>query len=178
MGLTTVLRAKNKNANSDNDGNKGDDVAKNSVDNNVAESSADTSPKHPINVTALKKEFNDIIRRTKDGDVTAEFRIAQKHDQTTIRTNVPFKFQNRLDISKHGKYFLTINVGAETHQMLQQAWKSNPEVTRGLPDWAGEFIDLLRSLKSMWDNSLDHNNDSHDWKHIVLWRTDEMGRFF
>ena len=134
MGLMTVLREKTKNANSDKDSNEGNDVAKNSADNNVAENSADTSPKHPINVTALKKEFNDIIKRTKGRDVTAEFRIAQKHDQTTIRTNVSFKFQNRLDISKHGKFFLTINVRPETHQMLQQAWKSNPDVTRGLPD--------------------------------------------
>ena len=78
MGVMTVMREKNKGANSDKDGNEGNDVAKNSVDNNVAESSADTSPKHPINVTALKKEFNDIIKRAKGRDVTAEFRIAQK----------------------------------------------------------------------------------------------------
>ena len=108
----------------------------------------------------------------------AEFKVAQKHDQTTITTNVPFKFQKRLDIRKHGEYFLTINVQPKTHQMLQQAWKSHPDVTSRLSDWMGEFIDLLRSLKSMWDNSLDHNNDSHDRKHIVLWRTDEIVRFY
>ena len=177
-GTTDRIEGKNKSANGDNNGSEGDDVAPNRVDNNVAESSANKSPKDPINVTALKKKFNDIIDRSKGHDVIAEFKVAQKHDQTTITTNVPFKFQKRLDIRKHGKYFLTINVETETRQMLQQAWGSNPDVTRSLPGWAGEFIHLLRSLKSMWDNSLEHNNDSHDQKHIVLWRTDEMGRFF
>ena len=105
-------------------------------------------------------------------------RLLKIYVSKTIRSNVPFNFQRKLDISKNGKYFLTIIVEPNTHQMLQQAWSNYPNNNIDLPVWASEFVDVLHSHKNSWDNSLNQNNVSDDQKNIVLCCTDEMHRFF
>ena len=126
----------------------------------------------------MKSEFTDITKRAKKTDVPAAFTIVKEIVSKTIMTHVPFNFQKKLDISRNGKYFLTIMVKPDTHQMLQQAWNDHPNNNPDLPVWASEFIDVLHSHKNSWDNSLNQNDVSEDRKNIVLWRTDEMHRFF
>ena len=145
--------------------------------NTVASNSSKTTSQKAIGVTKLKSDIKDITKRASNTNVPAEFTIAKKHRSKTIMNNVPFSFQKKLEISRDGKYFVTIEVEPNTHQVLQQAWNEHPNMSPNLPVWASEFIDLLQSHKNTWDNSLNHDV-TEDGKNIVLWRTDEIHRFF
>ena len=162
------------------DGNgtkKGGDGADKEGANTVAGNSSNTTSQKGIGVTKLKIEINDINKRARDTKVPAAFTIEKKQRSKTIMNNVPFIFQKKLEISKHGKYFVTIMVEPNSHQMLQQAWNEHPNISPTLPIWANEFIDLLQNHRNTWDNSLNHDVTA-DGRNIVLWRTDEMVRFF